>query len=420
MELEPRCRDKVLRLMKKGVDIPNPLSIDVGEEVDPERISGVGVRIDPGCRIYGPDTAMGPGARIGREGPVTIENCQLGPGVELKGGYARETTFLERASAGLGAQIREGCLLEEQASVAHCVGLKQTILFPFVTLGSLINFCDCLMAGGTSRQNHSEVGSSYIHFNFTPDGEKTTASLIGDVPRGVMLNQSPVFLGGQGGMVGPLCVAYGTVVGAGSILRRDVLEENKLVIAPTPRSGTIDFVPRVYSGVTRVVEKNLRYLAHLMALEQWYKHVRYPFFAQEEIGGAVYEGARNRIREARGERLKRLRTMSAHMVAALERNQAGDRTAARKREFHERLDELTALFDEDEGASPGLEHRDAFLEDLHASGPVRAGAYVEAIQALPAESSARGTQWLEEIVKDRCSRAASLVPSLHLFRSTGA
>jgi UDP-N-acetylglucosamine/UDP-N-acetylgalactosamine diphosphorylase len=41
---------------------------------------------------------------------------------------------------GLGAQVREACILEEQASAAHCVGLKQTILFPFVTLGSLINF----------------------------------------------------------------------------------------------------------------------------------------------------------------------------------------------------------------------------------------------------------------------------------------
>ena len=30
------------------------------------------------------------------------------------------------------------------------------------------------MAGGTSRKDHSEVGSSYIHFNFTPDGDKTT------------------------------------------------------------------------------------------------------------------------------------------------------------------------------------------------------------------------------------------------------
>ncbi len=86
---------------------------------------------------------------------------------------------------GLGAHVREGCLLEEEASGAHCVGLKQTILLPFVTLGSLVNFCDCLMAGGTSREDHSEVGSSYIHFNYTPDGDKTHAvALRRRAPRG--------------------------------------------------------------------------------------------------------------------------------------------------------------------------------------------------------------------------------------------
>lgn len=76
---------------------------------------------------------------------------------------------------GSGAHVRGGTILEEEANGAHTVGLKQTILMPFVTLGSLINFCDVLLAGGTSRTNHSEVGSSYIHFNFTPDGDKTTA-----------------------------------------------------------------------------------------------------------------------------------------------------------------------------------------------------------------------------------------------------
>ena len=75
------------------------------------------------------------------------------------------------------------------------------------------------MAGGTSRKNHSEIGSSYIHFNFTPHQDKATASLIGDVPRGVMLDQPPIFLGGQGGLVGPVRIAYGTVIPAGTICR---------------------------------------------------------------------------------------------------------------------------------------------------------------------------------------------------------
>jgi len=193
MDFKPRSHEKIRRLLSKGVDIPNPSSVDIGDEVNIDLISEQGVKIYPGCRIYGNKTVISSGCQLGYEAPVTMENCQLGPTVELKGGFFSKSVFLEQAKMGMGACVREGSIMEEQASGAHCVGLKQTILFPFVTLGSLINFCDCFMAGGTSRQNHSEVGSSYIHFNFTPDADKTTPSLIGDVPRGVMLNQPPIF-----------------------------------------------------------------------------------------------------------------------------------------------------------------------------------------------------------------------------------
>src|SRR5436190_735996 len=95
----------------------------------------------------------------------------------------------------------------------------------FVTLGSLINFCDLLMAGGTSREDHSEVGSGFIHFNFTPwgrRGDKATPSLVGDVVRGVFLRHPRIFIGGAGGMVGPRAVGYGSVTAAGQVVRRDV------------------------------------------------------------------------------------------------------------------------------------------------------------------------------------------------------
>ena len=112
-------------------------------------------------------------------------------------GYISSSVFLDQANVGSGAQVREGCLLEEEANGSHTVGMKQAILFPFVTLGSLINFCDAFLAGGTSRKDHSEVGSSYIHFNYTPNQDKATASLLGDVPRGVMLREPRSFSGGR-------------------------------------------------------------------------------------------------------------------------------------------------------------------------------------------------------------------------------
>ena len=204
--------------------------------------------IHAGCRLFGKSTLIMGQTQIGYESPVTIQDCQLGPRVALKGGFFKESVFLEKASAGSGSHVREGCIFEEEAKIAHTVGLKQTILFPFVTLGSLINFCDCLMAGGTSRKNHSEVGSAYIHFNFTPNQDKATPSLVGDVPKGVMLDQLPIFLGGQGGLVGPSRLAFGTVIAAGTIFRKDEIRPGRMLFEGAGKGGNDSLCSRTLRG----------------------------------------------------------------------------------------------------------------------------------------------------------------------------
>ncbi|NOQ19408.1 MAG: hypothetical protein GQ571_05495, partial [Desulfobacterales bacterium] len=259
---------KLAQLINKGVRIDCPDSIEIGKEVDVDKISGQGVFIHAGSKIFGNTTLILRDAKIGFEGPSTLKNCQIGPEVELKGGFFEDAVFLAKAKAGLGSHVREASIFEEQASVAHTVGTKHTILFPFVTLGSLINFCDCLMAGGTSRKNHSEVGSSYIHFNFTPTQDKATASLIGDVPKGVMLNQSPIFLGGQGCLVGPCRLAYGTTVAAGAIVRKDELRTGRLLLGRTEKGGSLPYKPGRYRNEKRVVVNNIVYIANLIALNQ--------------------------------------------------------------------------------------------------------------------------------------------------------
>src|SRR5208337_2418339 len=233
---------KVICLLKKGVRMTAPFSVEIGDEVNLSRISD-SLTIYGAARICGKNTLISGKVTLGYEAPVTLIDCCLGNDVELRGGFFTNSVFLNEVTMGSNAQVRSGCLLEEESGGNHCIGLKQTILFPFVQLGSLINFCDCLMAGGTSRKNHSEVGSSYIHFNFTPNQDKATASLIGDVPRGVMLDQRPIFLGGQGGLVGPAVIGYGTVIAAGVIFRGDFHEGHKLITGMQFAAARKKFVP---------------------------------------------------------------------------------------------------------------------------------------------------------------------------------
>lgn len=415
MDIKPRCYDSIIKLINKGVDIPNPLTVDLGDEVNINFISGKNVKIYPGCRIYGKETVISAGTRIGYETPVTIDNCQLGSGVELKGGYFSKSVFLEKANMGSGAQVREGCILEEEANGAHCVGLKQTILFPFVTLGSLINFCDCLMAGGTSRKDHSEVGSSYIHFNYTPDGDKTTASLIGDVPRGVMLNKPPIFLGGQGGIVGPSNIGYGNVVAAGSILRNNFPEDNKLIAGKIHSPKIVNFTPGTYAGLSRIVSNNIKYIANLIALEQWYINIRRPFFDKQEFGSLIYEGLLNKLLLAKKERMKRLQILAEKIKPS----SAGEREAGRnptgRKEFHDRFTEIEKIFTEDLEDNAINKIRDDFFSGFHKTVQRSETTYLEAIRNLPVQISEQGTLWLKNIVDSFCEKIKNIVPALKLF-----
>lgn len=389
-------------LAAKGVRLPNPASVEVADDVNLDLISGDGVTIHAGCRIRGSRTVISAGCTLGAEGPVTLENCQLGPNVALKGGYAAKSVFLDGANMGLGLHVREGSLLEEEAGGAHTVGLKQTILFPFVTLGSLINFCDCLMSGGTSRSDHSEVGSSYIHFNFTPDGNKTTASLFGDVPRGVMLDQPPIFLGGQGGAVGPVYTGFGTVVAAGSVLRSDVLEDGMLVTVDSPAARIRPTRKHSYRQLTRLVERNLSYIANLDALEAWYRGVRRPFFEAVDLGEHVYAGALAALKSGRAERLKRLKALVKHL----------DDSDAGRVEFATRIAEIVAVFDSPSDADATAP---AVLADALADARAQGVPYIAAIQSLGAEARAAGVAWLQGLVDARTAAAASFMPSLNLY-----
>jgi len=103
------------KLIQKGVKISNPHCVEIGDEVDIDRISGDSVVIYSGCKIFGSSTLILQGAKIGYEGPVTIENCQIGPQVDLKGGFFRDAVFLKNSSMGFGSHIREGAILEEES-----------------------------------------------------------------------------------------------------------------------------------------------------------------------------------------------------------------------------------------------------------------------------------------------------------------
>src|SRR5215813_11238792 len=260
-------------LEAQGVTILDRRQVYLDEAIDLRRIRP-GAILYPGTRLIGSNTFIGAGAKIGREGPAVLENTVIGENAEIASGYVQDSVMLRDARIGSNAHIRVATLLEEEASTAHAVGLKHTVLMSFVTLGSLINFCDALISGGRSRKEHTEVGSGFIHFNYTPwgrTGDKATPSLIGDAVHGVFLRQPRIFLGGLSGIVGPQKVGFGSFTIAGQVLRREI--PSNRVVGDVPRKVDREFYAPT-EAPSRILRLNLEYIGQLTALRAWYREVR--------------------------------------------------------------------------------------------------------------------------------------------------
>ncbi|MEA2101273.1 MAG: UDP-N-acetylglucosamine pyrophosphorylase [Thermodesulfobacteriota bacterium] len=409
--------DRVHILVDKGVLITNPSSVDIGKDVDLEKISP-GVTIYPGCRIYGSNTLIMGGTKLGQESPATIQDCQIGSDVELKGGSFKKSVFLDRSTMASGAHVRDACILEEEASGGHTVGIKQTVLMPFVTLGSLINLCDCFMAGGTSRKDHSEVGSSYIHFNYTPNQDKATASLFGDVPRGVMLDQSPIFLGGQGGIVGPSMLGFGTIIAAGTVFRGDLPGDGKIVIGQDTKAATKTFIPGVYWEIKRKTHNNILYIANLIALKAWYRHIRSMFFGPSAQEQALFTGLMEKCDLALDERIKRLGALAKKMDPSIDAYQkamgpdASIKLVQQKKALSSGWDKLEETLQALRSTSGEDAKRDAFIQALVDAGQSGARGYISTIRGLPQETRTKGTAWLNTIVKEVETTFYKMIPSM--------
>jgi UDP-N-acetylglucosamine/UDP-N-acetylgalactosamine diphosphorylase len=337
--------------------------------------------------------------------------------VQLKGGFFEKATFLKGASFGSGAHVRNGTILEEHASCAHTVGLKQTILFPYVTLGSLINFCDCFMAGGTGPKNHSEVGSSYIHFNFSANQDKATASLLGDVPHGVMLDQPPIFLGGQGGLVGPCRVNFGNVIAAGSICRKDVEETGKLILESKGSRGSLAFNPSIYTNLKRLIMNNTIYLANILALRQWYLHVR-PVFIGPQLPEPLCDSLRRQVDRVITERIQRFEQLIEKAKFSLEALNVHSSGMTPLVETHQMLiseqQALIETFDQSCKADfTGDKTAFQLFYDALNKQPVHDQTnYIGTIQTLDATTKAYGIRWLNSIVKEVTTAVTQIIPKV--------
>ncbi len=151
---------------------------------------------------------------------VTLHPCVvLGPGVVLEKGaeilpFCRlsETYVGPQAIVGPFAHLRGGVCLQEKAEIGNFVEVKKS------TFGSKAKAKHLSYIGDAEIGPHSNIGAGTITCNY--DGFKKSKTHIGE----------GVFIGSNSSLVAPLTIGDYAIVGAGSVVVKDV-ESRALALA---------------------------------------------------------------------------------------------------------------------------------------------------------------------------------------------
>jgi bifunctional UDP-N-acetylglucosamine pyrophosphorylase/glucosamine-1-phosphate N-acetyltransferase len=190
--------DIVARLLAAGSILHQGASIVVG----PFAVVEPGAELTGPCRVLG-STRIARGARVGAF-------CQLTDSVVEAGAEVREFSHLESARleagaiAGPYARLRPGALLMVNARVGNFVEMKKAVLGPGAKASHLTYLGDASIGAGAN------IGAGTITCNY--DGTNKHQTDIG----------AGAFIGSNTALVAPVRVGENTIVGAGSVITKDV------------------------------------------------------------------------------------------------------------------------------------------------------------------------------------------------------
>ena len=188
--------------------------------------------IDPESVWFAYDT------KLGRD--VTVEpHVVFGPGVAVADGatihafsHIEGATIGAKASIGPFARIRPGTRLAERTKVGNFVELKKAD----IAEGAKVNHLSYV--GDASVGAKANIGAGTITCNY--DGFGKYQTVIG----------AGAFIGSNTALVAPVTVGDGAVVGAGSVITKDV-EPDSLAVERSEQKGIAGWARRFRERMTR-------------------------------------------------------------------------------------------------------------------------------------------------------------------------
>jgi len=181
--------------------------------------------IDPESVWFAADT------KLGRD--VTVEpHVVFGPGVEIADGatikafsHIEGATIASKAVIGPFARLRPGAKIGEKAKVGNFVEVKKAVLGP----GAKANHLSYI--GDADVGADANIGAGTITCNYDGFGKYRTV-----IGRGA-------FIGSNTALVAPVAVGQGAIVGAGSVITKDV-EADSLAVERSEQRGIAGWAKR--------------------------------------------------------------------------------------------------------------------------------------------------------------------------------
>jgi bifunctional UDP-N-acetylglucosamine pyrophosphorylase / glucosamine-1-phosphate N-acetyltransferase len=181
--------------------------------------------IDPESVWFAHDT------RLGRD--VTVEpHVVFGPGVEIADGatikafsHIEGATIATKAVIGPFARLRPGAKIGEEAKVGNFVEVKKSTL----GVGAKVNHLSYI--GDAQIGSGANIGAGTITCNY--DGFGKHGTVIGE----------GAFIGSNTALVAPVSVGNGAIVGAGSVITKDV-EADSLAVERNEQKGVAGWAKR--------------------------------------------------------------------------------------------------------------------------------------------------------------------------------
>jgi bifunctional UDP-N-acetylglucosamine pyrophosphorylase/glucosamine-1-phosphate N-acetyltransferase len=192
----------VEKWLDRGVLIRNPAAVRIGPEVN----------LEPGCEIFGPCELYG---KSSIAGGVRLESHTWARDVHIDSAcvirsfcHLEDVEIGQDCTIGPFARLRPGSVLESGSHVGNFVEMKKTRLGKGSKAGHLSYLGDADIGPGAN------IGAGTITCNY--DGKNKNRTNIG----------SGSFIGSNSSLVAPVNIAANTVIGAGSVITRDVPENN--------------------------------------------------------------------------------------------------------------------------------------------------------------------------------------------------